>query len=172
MLGLKKENKNIYLRRLILGATILVTAMIQNTAGLFPDFFGARALLLIPATICIAMFEREVSGLFFGLFAGALWDMCSSAAWSYNAILLTIFAFACGALIKYIMRNHLVCAFLLCGISTLIYCLLSWFITYVFNGYSTAIKVLLEFYIPSAVYTIVFVPVYYFFVRFISKKFR
>ncbi len=172
MLGIKKENKSIYLRRLIFFATVLLTAMLQNTAGLFPEIFGARALLLIPATVCIAMFEREISGLFYGLIAGALWDMCSSSSWSYNAILLTIFAFACGALIKYIMRNNLVAAFLLCGVSTLFYCLLRWLILYVVHGYSTSFKVLLTFYIPCAVYTLIFLPVYYFFVRFISKKFR
>ena len=172
MLGIKKENKNIYLRRLILGVTVLVTAMIQNTAGLFPDIFGARALLLNPAVISIAMFERENSGMSVGLFAGAIWDMCSYTSLSYRTIRLTIFAFTCGALIKNIMRNNLVCALLLCGTSTLIYCLLSWLIAYVFNGYSTALKVLFEHYIPSAVFTMIFLPIYYFFVRYISKKFR
>lgn len=172
MLGLKKENKSLYLRRLIFGAVILVTALLQSTPGFFPSFFGAQAFLLIPACICIAMFEREISGLFFGLFAGALWDVCAPLSWGYNAIVLTIIAFACGALIKYIMRNNLVTAFLLCGCFVSLYCLLSWLLNIVFKGYSSAFYMLLTFYVPSALYTLIFLPVYYFLIRFISKKFR
>lgn len=172
MLGIKKDNKALYLRRLIFGAVILITALLQNTEGFFPSFFGAEAFLLIPTCVCIAMFEREISGLFFGLFAGALWDMCALNSWGYNAIVLTIIAFACGALIKYIMRNNLVTAFLLCGCSVFLYSLLVWLTVFIFNGYSSAVRVLFTFYLPSTLYTLIFLPIYYFLVRFISKKFR
>ena len=50
----------------------------QNTDGFFPQIFGVRALLLIPAVVCAAMFERDIVGMLFGLFAGMLWDITAS----------------------------------------------------------------------------------------------
>ena len=66
------SRKRIYLRRALLAATILVCSVLQNTDGWFPRIAGAGALLLIPLTAAIAMFERDISGMLFGLFAGAL----------------------------------------------------------------------------------------------------
>lgn len=169
---LSKENKNIYIRRLIFAVIILIISTLQNTSGLFPVIFGVRAMLLIPAVVCISMYEREIPGIFFGLFAGILWDSFSSGINSFNAIMLTIFGFICGALIGYIMRNNIVTALILTASSVTVYNTVYWLFAYVFKSYSGAGRVYLTFYLPSCLYTIILMPVFYYLTRFIVKKFH
>ena len=71
-MSLSHENKNIYIRRALYALLLLLAAVLQNTQGLFPEIFGVRAMLLIPAVVCIGMHERDIAGLFFGLSAGRL----------------------------------------------------------------------------------------------------
>ena len=169
---LSRENKNIYIRRFIFAVLILLTAALQNTNGLFPEIFGVRAMLLIPAVVCISMHEREISGIFFGLFGGLLWDAFSAGPHSFNAIMLTTIGFACGALIGSIMRNNLVTALLLTSTAVFVYNTLFWLIAYVFKGYAGAGLAYLTFYLPSCLFTIALMPVFYYLVRFIRNKTR
>ena len=104
---LRTETKKIVIRRAIYAGLILLTAVMQNTTGLFPEIFGVRAMLLIPAVVCIGMHERDIPGLFYGLLAGVVWDAFSAGPHSFNAVLLMTFGFVCGALIGTIMRNNL-----------------------------------------------------------------
>ena len=101
------DNKNVYIRRLCLAGIVLLTALLQNTEGLLPSVLGFRAMPLIPAVICIAMYERELPGMFFGVFAGLLWDSAARTGTNLNTILLTILAFVCGCLITHLMRNNI-----------------------------------------------------------------
>jgi len=166
------ENKKVYIRRLIFAVLIMLTASLQNTKGLFPEIFGVRAMLLIPAVVCISMHEREISGIFFGLFAGLLWDNISAGPSSFNAIMLTTIGFVCGALIGTIMRNNLVTALLLTGASVFAYNTIYWLIAYVFHSYAGAGMAYLTFYFPACIYTIVLMPGFYYLVRFIRNKTR
>ena len=116
------------------------------------------------------MFERDICGMLLGLFAGALWDMYASGA-SFNALYLTAIGFICGTLINTIMRNNVVTAFILSAISSLIYNLGYWFFHFVWGGLDRAAYMLLRYYLPSAAYTVVLVPIVFIIVRFVEKKF-
>ncbi|HCB90399.1 MAG TPA: rod shape-determining protein MreD, partial [Ruminococcaceae bacterium] len=45
---------------------ILVLFVLQETPGLIPEIGGARPVMLIPAAVCIAMFESETPAMAFG----------------------------------------------------------------------------------------------------------
>lgn len=165
------DSKNIYIRRLCLAAGVLVVALLQNTDGLLPSVFGFRAMPLIPAVVCIAMFERELPGMFFGVFAGLLWDCVSPVGGNLYAILLAIFAFTCGALITHLMRNNILTALLLSGSASVLHMLLFFLKEYIFSGRFDGAYKLLTFYIPSLIYTMIFVPILYFPIMALEKKF-
>ena len=167
---LESNRKNLILRRICLALTLLPISVIQNTDGFFPQIFGVRALLLIPFVVCISMFERDIVGMFLGLFAGALWDIFASGA-SFNALYLTAIGFICGTLINTIMRNNVVTAFILSTVATLIYNICYWLVHYVFAGMDSAAYMLLRFYLPSIFYTVILVPLIFIIVRFVEKKF-
>ncbi len=167
---LESQNKKIIIRRAILGLMLLAIAVIQNTDGLFPQPFGVRASLLIPAVVCVAMFERDMAGMFFGLFAGALWDTYTEGA-DFNALYLFIAGFVCGTLINTIMRNNIVTAALLSGFFIMIHPLIYWLFHYVFAGLDNAGFMFLRYYLPGMVYTAIFIPFMFIAVRAIEKKF-
>ena len=157
-------------RRICFAALLLVLSVVQNIEGFFPSIFGIRALFLVPAVVCVAMQERDVYGMFLGLFAGALWDISADGG-SFNAIFLTIVGFACGALINSIMRNNVVTAGLLSGIALTAHTLVYWLINCVFDGYDKLFFILMRYYVPGIVYSIVFTPVLFMLVRKICAAF-
>lgn len=167
---MESQRKKLILRRTCLALILLPVSVIQNSDGFFPQFFGVRALLLIPFVVCIAMFERDICGMLLGLFSGALWDIFASGG-SFNALYLTAVGFLCGTLINTIMRNNVVTASILSAIATLIYNIGYWFFHYVVVGLDSSAFMLLRYYLPSVLYTVVLVPLVFFIVRSVEKKF-
>ncbi len=167
---LENERKKLILRRGSLALLILILSVLQNTEGFFPEIFGVRAFFLIPAVVCISMFERDIAGMVFGLFAGALWDM-SSQGGDFNALYLLAAGFICGTLINTIMRNNIVTAFLLSMFFIILYPIGYWFFHYVVTGYDSAAYMLWRYYLPSIAYTAVFIPVLFITVRSVEKYF-
>ncbi|MEG1551899.1 MAG: rod shape-determining protein MreD, partial [Oscillospiraceae bacterium] len=101
---MRKSTKTIIARRFIFIILFLIGNILQNTQGFFPEIFGIRAYFLISLTVCVGMFEREIAGAVFGLFAGALWDGVSGMGDGYNALFLMIIGALCGLLINLLMR--------------------------------------------------------------------
>lgn len=167
---LETQRKKLILRRICLALILLLISVVQNTDGFFPQIFGVRALLLIPAVVCIAMFERDIFGMLFGLFAGALWDISASGA-SFNALFLLTVGFLCGTLINTIMRNNVVTAFLLSSASCIVYNIGYWLFHYIIGGIDSAVYMLLRYYLPSIAYTVVLVPLIFIIIRSVEKKF-
>lgn len=168
----RKENLNIYIRRFVFTVAIILVAAIQNTPHLFPTIFGARAFLLIPLVVCIAMFERGMAGAVFGAFAGMLWDFTLSRGDGFNTLFLMAIGIICGLLINYLMRNNLVTAILLTSITLLLYSLCYWLVFIIFRGIEGGASTILTFYLPSALYSLVLMPIFYFSIRSYMKRVR
>lgn len=167
---LESQRKKLITRRLCLALILLLLSVLQNTDGFFPQIFGVRALLLIPAVVCIAMFERDIYGMLLGLFAGALWDISASGA-SFNALFLLATGFICGTLINTVMRNNVVTAFILTAASSAVYVVGYWAANFLFAQIDGAVFVFLRFYLPEIFYTILLLPLTFIIVRGIEKKF-
>jgi len=168
----KIDNKNTIIRRVILALFLLLTYFFQNTGGLFPAPAGIHAILLIPLTVSIAMFEREFAGIFYGLAAGAMLDAFSSDTICFHSVTFTIIGFAAGALITYLMRNNFVCAVILSAAFTFLYNTLYFIFYCAFDGIENPIAIYFRYFFLSVIYTVIFTPLYYFIVREISKKFK
>lgn len=169
---MRKENLHIYIRRAILAIIIIISAMLQNTAHLFPTIFGARAFLLIPVVVCISMFEKDVTAALFGAFAGMLWDMTSAVNDGFNTIFLMLIGSICGILVNFIMRNNMVTAMLLSSGALLLYSLSYWLIFVIARGVEGGASMFLTFFLPCSVYTLVFTPLIYLIIRLFMKKLR
>ncbi len=167
---IETQRKKLIIRRICLALILLLLSVLQNTNGFFPQIFGVRALLLIPCVVCIAMYERDIWGMLFGLFAGALWDIFASGA-SFNALFLLAVGFGCGTLINTIMRNNIVTATLLTFISSLFYNIIYWLFHFIVTKIDSAGFMLLRYYLPGVLYTVVLTPLIFLFIRMIEKKF-
>ena len=167
---IETQKKKLIYRRLCLALILLAISVLQNTEGFFPQVFGIRALIFIPAVVCIAMYERDIWGMMLGLFAGALWDVFASGA-SYNALFLLTTGFLCGTLINTIMRNNIVTASILTFIFSTLYHIIYWFFNFVFVSLDSSAFMLLRYYLPGIAYTAVFTPIIFIIIRSVEKKF-
>ena len=82
------SSRNIYIRRTLTAVLVFLTALFQHS-GFIPELFGAPAMVLIPLTVCIAMFERSIPGMCFGVLAGLLWDFAISGGDGFFSVMLT-----------------------------------------------------------------------------------
>lgn len=165
----KKDNIK---RRILLAVILVVTFLLQTTSGFFPAPFGIHACLLIPATVCIAMFEREFAGLFFGLAAGMMLETVSPDSVCFYSVMFTLIGFTAGMLITYLMINNLITALIFTLSFSLIINTLYFLLFIVFDGVSVSFGFYLKYYFISAIYTTLFTPIFYFSVRALVKKYK
>lgn len=159
-------------RRIVLAVLTVLTFTFQNTDGLFPSPFGIKAIILIPAVICISMFEREFAGIFYGLAAGAMLDAYSAQSLILNSLFFTCLGFLAGSLITYLMRNNLLCALIFTCISSFVYTALTFFMYNAFDGVASPVLLYFRYFFTSAIYTLLLTPLYYFLIRSISKQLK
>ncbi len=158
------NNKPKIKRRVIFVLLIILTAVVQNTGARFNGVFGLHAFLLLPLIVSVSMFEREVTSSLFGAFAGLLWDF-SSGLDGYNMLLIMLIAAVSSILISRLMRNNIVTALVLGGVSIAIFEILYIYIFIVFDGGGYPFSQILRFYLPSFVFTLAFMPIYYYGVK-------
>lgn len=164
------NNKKFYIRRTLFFVLILFTAAFQHTGLFLPEIFGARAMLLIPLCVCIAMFERSMGGLVFGVLCGVLWDAASARGDGFFSVCLACVGFLTGLVITHYMRNNILASLIISGTFCVSINFIYWLIFIALKGYEGALTLLMSYYLPSAVYSFLFTFVYYYLVRFIVES--
>ena len=164
----KQKNK---FRHIGYGLIILIFFALETTQGLFPRFFGAPAMLLMLAMVCIAMFEQEIYGAAIGAVVGILLDVTSLNLPYFNALTFMIIGTAVGIISRYFMRNMLSSAFILAFGAMLLYNLVEWIFFYVLRGIDRAGFFFLRFNLVSIFYSLIFLlPIYFIVRRFAMSK--
>lgn len=169
---LTKEQKYNYSKRTFFVLIIILLNLLQNTAHVFPTIFGAQAFLLIPFLVCTAMFEKNISGTVYAIIGGALWDVSSGFADGFYALFFMVVISVICILMTYLLRNNMVSALILSGGVIVFFCLIHWLVFYVARGADGIGLRLAAFYLPSAVYTFAFTPLFYLIIRKFMKKLR
>ena len=128
-----------HLRRKIIKFTVyalivFAAYIIQTTPGLF-EFFGISPFLVLPACICIAVFEGEFAGGLFGFFAGLFCDSASETVFGFNALIFLVFCAAAGLATIYIFRRSTMNIMLLCLVAIFLRFVLEYFFMFVLFGY-------------------------------------
>ena len=157
-------------RRAKMAVIILITFLIQNTAGLFPRPWGVPAMLLVPVVVCVGMFEREIPGMVFGLFAGVLLDAFSAESLCFHSISLTLIGFFSGLLVTRLLRNNLKTSLMLCAFALIIYNSAYFAFCIWKSAGENAWFVYSNIYLASVIYTWLFAFIIYLIVRAASKK--
>ncbi|HOJ35766.1 MAG: hypothetical protein GXY95_02495 [Clostridiales bacterium] len=157
-----KNNRQMHIYRAILAVLVIAVSVLHTTPSvpILSSFYA-----FIPLVICLGLFERELSGALYGALAGIIYDISSPLPDGFNAIFFCLMGFACGLLVRYILRNNLVSALILTvffgGLYTLFRCI------FLRKIYGEALKL----FSPLAL-TALFLPVFYLLIRYISKYFK
>lgn len=96
-----RKTKHKAVRRTAIAIEILVIALLNDTVGLLPEFFGGRPLLLISAALSISACEEAAASVIFGAVCGALADIMSSGRIGCYAFALAV----CGFFVPLLLQN-------------------------------------------------------------------
>lgn len=96
-----RKTKHKAVRRTAIAVEILVIALLNDTVGLLPEFFGGRPLLLISAALSISAYEEAAASVIFGAICGALADIMSSGGIGCYAFALAV----CGFFVPLLLQN-------------------------------------------------------------------
>ncbi len=160
-----------FIRRLIFAVFTLLAFCIQ-CISLPAVRFGVPVFILIPLIVSISMYEKEFTGLFFGLLTGALWDLASPLTDGILALFFALLSYIICLLSRYILRNTLLCQIVVTGITSAVYSIFMLLYTGFSSGPDILTRLALGTYLPAIILTaVVSIPVY-FCVRKTAVKFR
>ena len=169
---MRKRTKLLLARRGLFLLFIVAAHLLQNTAGFFPEIFGVRACFLLPLVVCLSLYERELPGALYGIFAGALWDSVSGVGDGFNALYLMLMGAICGILINTRMRNNMLTACMLSAGFHLIYTLLYLVFFLLAEGVDSVGFLFWRYLFPGILYSALFTPLLYLAVRGVMQKTR
>ena len=165
-------SKEMGIRRLLLLAVAVLTAIFQHTPGFRLSVGSLSPMLLVPFVVCVAMYERSITGLTCGVIAGALWDFASTGADGMFTLMLATIGFGVGIIITFYVRNRLFSAFVLTLMSSAAVSVAYWLVFVMRKSLDGAWESLVLHFLPLALYTSLFVFVYYYLIGFIIKATR
>ena len=87
---------------------LIIMFALASTPGVLPELFGAKPVLLICVALTVAVYEREIPAMIFGLAAGLLADISYTDNIGIFTISLTVICFVVG----YAANNLIVANFL------------------------------------------------------------
>lgn len=151
---------------------ILLAHLLQNTPHMFPTILGAHCFLLLPLLVCLSMFLHNLNATLFCLLMGTLWDVSSAHLDGFHAIFFLLASTGVCLLMNYLMRNNLWTALILGALVILLYVTLHWLCFIILRGVPGGAILYLTYYLPSALYTFAFVPVFYVALRKFMRSLR
>ena len=102
------DRMNSFFRYLAYALEMVLMFVLCTTPGIMPNLFGAKPALLVCVALTIAVFEREIPAMIFGMTAGVLTDLGYSDSIGLFTISLTVICFIVG----YAANNLIVAKFL------------------------------------------------------------
>ena len=129
-------------------------------------------LLVLPACICIAVFEGEFAGGLFGFFMGIFCDSGSETVFGFNALIFLLLCVSAGLLTIYVFRRSTMNVMLLCLGAIFLRSSLEFFFSFILYGYEN-----LDFYFytqiaPQIVFSALFSLPFCMLFRWLNKKFE
>lgn len=166
---MQKASVMTFFRYLFYIIEILLIHVFSSTPDLLPEIFGGKPTFLIVVALSVAVFERELPAMIFGLVCGLLIDFGYSSAPGTFTIGLTVICFILGYAANNIIVSN-VWNTLLCSLMViLILYSLHFLFTYYLKNYGDSTAYLINHYISRVVLTFVFVPAFYYLHKFIHS---
>jgi rod shape-determining protein MreD len=146
----------------------LCLLLIQSTGIATLQIGTASTLLMLPASVLAGYYFKEFAGALFGFISGILLDVYSSTTY-FNTIALAICAFVCGLIMSRLFNGNITAVCVLNACASIIYFFVKWVVLYAFTD-PEPMYILLNFSLPSAIYTAVCGVIMYFLLNPIFKR--
>ena len=159
------------LKFLVYALIVFAAYIIQTTPGLI-EFLGVKPILVLPACICIAVFEGEFAGGLFGFFFGLFCDSTSETVFGFNALIYLVFCVLAGLLTIYVFRRSTMNVMLLCLGALFLRSGLEFFFTFMLYGYENLDAYFYTQIAPQIVFSAIFSFPFCELFRWLNKKFE
>lgn len=153
--------RNGYVRYTLLSVVMLLSFVVFSIPGLLPDFFNCYPVVLIPFVATIAVFEKEITAGYFGLFAGILLDLYSVNGGIFSTVTLCVAVFLSSALARHFFVKNFYSALTLSALIALVHQTVYWMVYYVFAGKEQVFFAYYRQILPTALYSVVFIIIFY-----------
>jgi hypothetical protein len=138
-----------------LAAAFLASSLMWSAGGRLP-------LLMIPISAAVAAFETPVRSALFGCICGLMLDNCMGNLFGFYGILLLWTALFISVLFTLLLRRHGLNVFLLNAAASAVLIFLHYFFYMRIWGYDDSGAILLSWYLPIFIFTVIFaVPIFY-----------
>ena len=156
---------------MVYAVLLLLLYVVQTTPGLFL-FGGIKPLIIIPASITIAMVEGEFVGGIYGAFAGLLCDTAGSSLLGFNGLFISFFCILSGLLVIYLLRCNLLGCMMFTGVTLLVRGSVEFLFAYGMWGHDGVWRIYVFYTLPTVAYTLAATPLVFWAVRGIFRKFE
>ena len=163
----KKEKRNNVIRWIIYMLILVVGYVYMTTAATRFKIL----LLVIPAAMCVSMFEEPFDSAVCGCVAGLLLDTAQGTLIGLSGIILLWCCLMTSLLFHFFMRRHIINIVLLNGAAILGQGIIHYFCYYAIWGYDPSGKIFVSEFLPVMAYTEIAVIPFYFIVKFLVKHF-
>ena len=99
------------------------------------------------------------------MFSGLLLDYGVNCIFGFHALILGLICFIISFLIQDVFHNNFLTGLIMILSAILIVTFLQWLFLYILKGYDSIGYVLYRHYLPRAAYTVLLVPLFYYFNR-------
>lgn len=131
--------------------------------------FGAKPMILLPFLVAYAMHRDELNAAVAGLLTGFFADGAASGTSFLHTFFFFIICFAIALSLHYLFNNNLKTAVMLSVTSAIFYYFLRWICFFAFSGAENSIDYLMQYALPSVIYTSLFIVPFYFLQRAIFR---
>lgn len=161
---------NTHTKWIVYGIEIFLVYVLQSTPALIPGICGEKPMLAVMCAVSIALFEGDVTGMWFGLGAGLLMDTVSTGPFGFYGLALLVVCFGCGTLVMYVMRNNVVTSLILGFVVAALISSVQWiFFTQSHSGEDISFF-LINILLPRCIYSTAVMPLFYYFNRAITTR--
>ena len=153
-----------------IGLLVVVTVLIGVAQNIFLMELPVPIILSIPLTAAIAIREKELTSLLFGMLSGAILDLVSPIHDGVFTLTFALLAMLVSLLARYKVRDTLAGAVVL----TLFFTAVVYGVLYVFllARLKSLSDAALRLFFPAMVVSAVLTPVFYYPIRFAEEKLR
>ncbi|MDO4199566.1 MAG: rod shape-determining protein MreD [Clostridia bacterium] len=166
---MQRSRKKIFTRYVIYIIELLFVFALEQVLASRLSFCGLYMFLLIPVFVSISLFERENTGMIFGILTGVLIDYGSGSGIGISAVLFCVVGYFLGMISNYILRANILTEIVVSAFLILVvYSFGTFFSVWDFNSFGIIWKE--NFWKDLLASVSVFVPAFYF-NRVISYRF-
>ena len=166
----RKRNAMTTLKWVLYFVLLFLCYCLQTFPHLFSLANDIKPGLIMPLCIAVAIYEGEFWGALFALIGGTMWDIACGRIAGFFGIMMLMFCFGVGVLIKLILKANTFNCFLLTFTAMLLLTGFDFIFGYLIFGYSGAGVYYFGHIFPIVVYTAAISPVLYWPVAKIHKK--